>query len=254
MGANADRLARRLGITREEQDDYAARSHRLADAAIKNGIMKKEIVPVVVPQTGKLVKDDNGPRADVTAEKLASVKPAFDKRYGTVTAANSSFLTDGASAVLLMKESKAKSSGLKPLAYIRSYSQAGSNPWEELLLGPVFSAARALKKAGITLADIKVLEIHEAFAAQILANIQYMESEKWGRESLGLPGKMGAVDMGLLNTRGGSLSIGHPFGATGGRLVASCCNRMQEENAQFGLIAGCGAGAVGNTIILENAR
>ena len=185
MGANADRLARRLGITREEQDDYAARSHRLADAAIKNGIMKKEIVPVVVPQTGKLVKDDNGPRADVTTEKLASVKPAFDKRYGTVTAANSSFLTDGASAVLLMKESKAKSLGLKPLAYIRAYAQAGSNPWEELLLGPAFSAARALKKAGITLADIKVLEIHEAFAAQILANIQYMESEKWGRESLG---------------------------------------------------------------------
>jgi acetyl-CoA acyltransferase len=254
MGANADRLARRLGITREEQDDYAARSHRLADAAIKNGIMKKEIVPVVVPQTGKLVKDDNGPRAGVTTEKLASVKPAFDKRYGTVTAANSSFLTDGASAVLLMKESKAKSLGLKPLAYIRAYAQAGSNPWEELLLGPAFSAALTLKKAGITLADIKVLEIHEAFAAQILANIQYMESEKWGRESLGLTGRMGAVDMELLNTRGGSLSIGHPFGATGGRLIASCCNRMQEENAQFGLVAGCGAGAVGNTIILENAR
>ncbi|MGA2553641.1 MAG: acetyl-CoA C-acyltransferase [Smithella sp.] len=254
MGANADRLARRLGITREEQDDYAARSHRLADAAIKNGIMKKEIVPVVVPQTGKLVKDDNGPRADVTTEKLASVKPAFDKRYGTVTAANSSFLTDGASAVLLMKESKAKSLELKPLAYIRAYAQAGSNPWEELLLGPAFSAALALKKAGITLADIKVLEIHEAFAAQILANIQYMESEKWGRESLGLTGRMGAVDRELLNTRGGSLSIGHPFGATGGRLIASCCNRMQEENAQFGLVAGCGAGAVGNTIILENAR
>jgi acetyl-CoA acyltransferase len=254
MGANADRLARRLGITREEQDDYAARSHRLADAAIKNGIMKKEIVPVVVPQTGKLVKDDNGPRADVTTEKLASVKPAFDKRYGTVTAANSSFLTDGASAVLLMKESKAKSLKLKPLAYIRAYAQAGSNPWEELLLGPAFSAARALKKAGITLADIKVLEIHEAFAAQILANIRYMESEKWGMESLGLTGRMGAVDRELLNTRGGSLSIGHPFGATGGRLIASCCSRMQEENAQFGLVAGCGAGAVGNTIILENAR
>ncbi|HUN54016.1 MAG TPA: acetyl-CoA C-acyltransferase [Smithella sp.] len=254
MGANADRLARRLGITREEQDNYAARSHRLADAAIKNGVMKKEIVPVVVPRTGQLVKDDNGPRAGVTAEKFASVKPAFDKRYGTVTAANSSFLTDGASAVLLMKESKAKTLGLQPLAFIRAYAQAGSNPWEELLLGPAFSAAKALKKAGIALADIKVFEIHEAFAAQILANIRYMESEKWGRESLGLSGRMGVVDRELLNTRGGSLSIGHPFGATGGRLIASCCNRMKEENAQFGLIAGCGAGAVGNTIILENAK
>jgi acetyl-CoA acetyltransferase family protein len=254
MGDNADRLARRLHITREEQDNYAARSHRLAVAAIKNGIMKKEVVPVVVPQTGKVVTDDNGPRADATAEKLASVKPAFDKRYGTVTAANASFLTDGASAVLLMKESKAKSLGLKPQAFIRAYSQAGSDPWEELLLGPAFSSARALKKAGITLADIKVLEIHEAFAAQILANIRYMESEKWCRESLGLEGPMGVVDRELLNTRGGSLSLGHPFGATGGRLIASCCNRMQEENAQFGLVAGCGAGAVGNTIILENAR
>ena len=254
MGANADRLARRLGITREEQDDFASRSHRLATAAIKNGTMKKEVIPVVVPQTGKVVTDDNGPRADATTEKLAAVKPAFDKRYGTVTAANSSFLTDGASAVLLMKESKAKSLGLKPLAYIRAYAQAGSNPWEELLLGPAFASARALKKAGIALDDIKVLEIHEAFAAQILANINYMESEKWGRESLGLTGRMGTIDRDLLNTRGGSLSIGHPFGATGGRLIASCCNRMQEENAQFGLVAGCGAGAVGNTIILENAR
>jgi len=153
-----------------------------------------------------------------------------------------------------MKESKAKSLGLKPQAFIRAYAQAGSDPWEELLLGPAFSAARALKKAGITLADIKVLEIHEAFAAQILANIHYMESEKWGREKLGLDGKLGAVNQEILNTRGGSLSIGHPFGATGGRLIASCCNRMQEENAQFGLVAGCGAGAVGNTIILENAE
>lgn len=254
MGANADRLASRLGITRKEQDDFAARSHRLASAATKIGLLKKEIVPVIVPQSGKVVIEDNGPRADATIEKLASVKPAFDRRNGTVTAANSSFLTDGASAVLLMKESKARSLGLKPLAFIKAYAHAGSDPWEELLLGPAFSAARALKKAGITLADIKVLEIHEAFAAQILANILYMESEKWGRAKLGLDGKLGSVNQEILNTRGGSLSIGHPFGATGGRLIASCCNRMQEENAQFGLIAGCGAGAVGNTIILENAQ
>jgi acetyl-CoA acetyltransferase family protein len=254
MGANAERLARRLGITRIEQDDYAARSHRLAAAAINNGIMKKEVVPFVIPQTGKVVTEDNGPRADATIEKLALLKPAFDKRYGTVTAANASFLTDGASAVLLMKESKAKSLGLKPLAYIRAYAQAGSDPWEELLLGPAFATPRALKKAGITFADLKVLEIHEAFAAQILANIRYMESEKWGREALGLDGKMGAFDLERLNTRGGSLSIGHPFGATGGRLIASCCNRMQEENAQFGLVAACGAGAIGNAIILENAQ
>ena len=205
-------------------------------------------------KSGKLVINDNGPRADATAEKMAAMKPAFDRHYGTVTAANASFLTDGASAVLLMRESKAKALGLKPLAYIRAYAQAGSDPWEELLLGPAFATARVLKKAGLTLADIKVLEIHEAFAAQILANIRYMESDIWGREKLGLPGKMGSFDLERLNTHGGSLSIGHPFGATGGRLIASCCNRMQEENAQYGLVAGCGAGAIGNAIILENAQ
>jgi len=254
MGANADRLARRLGITRKEQDEFAARSHRLAVAATQNKTMKKEIVPVVVPGTSKTITEDNGPRADATLDNLAKIKPAFEKRYGTVTAGNASFLTDGASAVLLMKESKAKALNLKPLAYIRAYAHAGSDPWEELLLGPAFATARVLQKANLMFSDIKVLEIHEAFAAQILANIHYIESEKWGMESLGLKGRMGVFDREKINTRGGSLSLGHPFGATGGRLIASCCNRLQEENAQFGLVAGCGAGAVGNAIILENAQ
>lgn len=254
MGANADRLARRLGITRKEQDEFAARSHRLAVAATQNKTMKKEIIPVVVPGTSKAITEDNGPRADATLDNLGKIKPAFEKRYGTVTAGNSSFLTDGASAVLLMKESKAKALNLKPLAYIRAYAHAGSDPWEELLLGPAFATTRVLQKANLMFSDIKVFEIHEAFAAQILANIRYIESEKWGLESLGLRGRLGVFDQEKLNTRGGSLSLGHPFGATGGRLIASCCNRLQEENAQFGLVAGCGAGAVGNAIILENAQ
>jgi acetyl-CoA acetyltransferase family protein len=254
MGDNADRLARRLGITRKDQDDFASRSHQLATKATKNGALKKEIIPVVIPGTQKALTTDNGPRADATPDKLSKLKPAFEKRYGTVTAGNASFLTDGASAVLLMRESKARALGLKPLAYVKSYSQAGSNPWDELLLGPAFATARALKKTDIALSDIKVFEIHEAFAAQIIANIRYMESDKWSREALGLNGRMGDFDMERLNTRGGSLSLGHPFGATGGRLIASCCNRMLEENAQFGLVAGCGAGAVGNAIILENAQ
>lgn len=254
MGANADRLARRLGITRKEQDEFSARSHLLAVTATKNKTMRKEIVPVVVPGTGKAVVEDNGPRADATLDNLAKIKPAFEKKYGTVTAGNSSFLTDGASAVLLMKESKARALKLKPLAYIRAYAHVGSDPWEELLLGPSFATVRVLQKANLMFSDIKVFEIHEAFAAQILANIRYIESEKWGVESLGLKGRLGIFDQEKLNTRGGSLSLGHPFGATGGRLIASCCNRLQEENAQFGLVAGCGAGAVGNAIILENAQ
>jgi len=253
MGANAERLARRLGISREEQDSYACRSHHKAIEAAEKGLMKREIFPVVVPGTGRAITADNGPRADATMEKLGKGRPAFDRKYGTVTAGNSSFLTDGASAVLIMRESTAKELGLKPLAFIRSYAQAGSDPWDELLLGPAFAAARALKRGAVRLSDIKVFEIHEAFAAQILANIRYMESDKWGRESLGLKGKMGSFDFDLLNKRGGSLSLGHPFGATGGRLIASCCSRMKDEGSRFGLVAGCGAGAVGSAIILENA-
>lgn len=253
MGQNADRLARRLGITRGEQDAFASRSHLRAFEAEKNGMMKGEIIPVVVPGTVKAITRDNGPREDATIEKLSKARSVFDRKYGSVTAGNSSFLTDGASAVLLMRSSKAKKYGLKPLAYIHSYAQAGSDPWDELLLGPAFATARALKNGNLRLSDIKVFEIHEAFAAQILANIKYMESDKWGRESLGLKGKMGSFDIDLLNTRGGSLSLGHPFGATGGRLIASCCNRLKSEGKRFGLVAGCGAGAIGNAIIFENA-
>ncbi len=253
MGENADRLARRLGISREEQDSFASRSHKNAIDASEKGLMKNEIIPVVVPGKDKAITKDNGPREDATMEKLAKARPVFERRYGTVTAGNSSFLTDGASAVMLMKESKAKALGLKPLAYIHSYAQAGSDPWEELLLGPAFAAARALKRGNLRLSDIKVFEIHEAFAAQILANVRYMESDKFGRESLGLKGKMGSINQDLLNTRGGSLSLGHPFGATGGRLIASCCSRLRAEGKQFGLVAGCGAGAIGNAIIIENA-
>lgn len=253
MGANADRLARRLGITREEQDAYAVRSHMRALDAADKGLFDGEIIPVVVPGTDRAITRDNGPREDATHEKMAGAKPAFDRRYGTVTPGNSSFLSDGASAVMLMSEKAARSRGLKPAAYIHSYALAGSDPWDELLLGPAFAAALALGNSGLRLRDIRVLEIHEAFAAQILANIRYMESDKWCRESLGMRGRMGEVDQGILNTRGGSLSLGHPFGATGGRLIASCCARLKAEGAQFGLVAGCGAGAIGSAIILENA-
>jgi acetyl-CoA acyltransferase len=253
MGENADRLARRLGITREEQDNFACRSHRRAIEAAEKGLLKNEIVPVVVPGGDKAVTKDNGPREDASMEKLSAGRPVFERRYGSVTAGNSSFLSDGASAVLVMKESRARQLGLKPLAYIHSYAQAGSDPWDELLLGPAFATAKALKRGNLKLSDIKVFEIHEAFAAQILANIRYMESDKWGRESLGLKGKMGSFNEDLLNTRGGSLSLGHPFGATGGRLIASCCSRLKDEGKRFGLVAGCGAGAIGSAMILENA-
>ncbi len=254
MGKNGDRLAQRLGITRKEQDDYAAMSHMRAVKAIKDGVLQSEIVPVVMPGQKSSIAIDNGPREDATYERLSKLRPAFDKKYGTVTAGNSSFLTDGGTAVLLMSQEKAEALGLKPLAYIKSFAYTGQDLFEELLLGPAFAIPKALEKAGLKFSDINVLEIHEAFAAQMVANIHCLDSATFAKESLGLSEKIGEVNMDQLNTQGGSLSLGHPFGATGGRLITTCCNRMKKEGAEFGIVAGCAAGAVGNAIVLENAN
>jgi len=228
-------------------------SHQRSIAAWKSGALKKEVVPVVPPGSAKAVDRDNGPRESATVEKLSKIKPAFDRRYGTVTAGNASFLTDGASAVLLMSEKKAKSLGLKPLAYIKTYAYTGQDLWTELLLGPAFSIPVALAKAKLKFSDIGVFEIHEAFGAQMVANIKCLGSEKFAKERLGLSRKIGDLDINKLNIYGGSLSLGHPFGATGGRLITTCANRLKESGEKYGIVAGCAGGAIGNTIILERA-
>ena len=253
MVLTAERLARKLGISREDQDAFAVRSHHLAAAATKSGELRKEIVPVVAPGKNRASVNDNGPREDTTMEKAAKLKGVVDKKYGTVTAANSSFLTDGGSAVLVMSEEKARSLGLKPKAYLRSSVYTGQDLWDELLLGPAIAIPRVLKQMNLKLADIGVFEIHEAFAAQMLGVINCLESDALSRSILGLPGRLGKINMDRVNADGGSLSIGHPFGATGGRLIAACCRRMVKEGRKYGLIAGCAAGAVGNAMILENA-
>ncbi len=253
MGDNADRIAKRLGISREEQDQYAELSHTRAIAAWKSGVLKKEVIPVVPPGSAKAVDRDNGPRDSAVVDKLAKIRPAFDKRYGTVTAGNASFLTDGASAVLLMSENKAKKLGIKPLAFIKSYAYTAQDLWTELLLGPSFAIPAALAKAKLRFSDIGVWEIHEAFAAQMIANIRCMGSDKFAKERLGLPKKVGDLDMKKLNIYGGSLSLGHPFGATGGRIITTCINRLRESGEKYGIVAGCAGGAIGNAIILERA-
>ena len=254
MGQNADRLAKRLGISRKDQDAYAAMSHQRAVRAIKEGKLRDEIVPVVIPGQSKAIAVDNGPREEATVDRISKLKGAFDKKYGTVTAANSSFLTDGAAAVLLMSEKRAKALGLKPKGYIRSSAFTGQDLWEELLLGPAFAIPKALTRANLKFSDLGVIEIHEAFAAQMLGVIQCIESDTFGREKLGRAGKLGKVDMNRLNIYGGSLSLGHPFGATGARLLTTCCNRLIETGERFGVIAGCAAGAVGGATIVENAQ
>ncbi len=251
MGEDCDRLAARIGVSREEQDAYAVRSHLAAAQATKDGLLAGEIDPVTVPPNFDPVREDNGFRPDTSVEKMAALAPAFVRTYGTVTAGNSSFLTDGAAAVLLMAEDRAKTLGYTPKASIRAYAYSAQDPQEDLLLGPAYAAPKALDRAGLDLRDIDVFEFHEAFAGQILANLKCLASDEFGREKLGRAGKVGEIPLEKFNTLGGSLSLGHPFGATGARLVTTAANRLIREDGTFALVAACAAGALGNAIILE---
>jgi acetyl-CoA acyltransferase len=195
---------------------------------------------------------DNGIRADTSIEQLRALKPVFDRRYGTVTAGNASPLTDGASAVLLMSEERAKSLGYQPIAYIRSYSYAAVDPGEQLLMGPVIAAPIALQRAGLGLHEMDLIEMHEAFAAQVLCNLKGFESVEWAQRA-GFSKPVGEVDRAKLNVMGGSLSIGHPFGATGGRILMTLCNELARRGGQFGLMTVCAAGGMGHAMVVERA-
>ncbi|RMD99302.1 MAG: acetyl-CoA C-acyltransferase [Calditrichaeota bacterium] len=251
MGQDCDRLAARIGITRKEQDEYAYRSHHAAAEATEKGLFADEIVPVRVPPAFENLDRDNGIRGDTTLEKLSTLKPAFVKPFGTLTAGNSSFLTDGAACVLLMAREVAGALGYRPRAAIKAYAFSAQDPQEELLLGPAYATPKVLDQAGLTLGDIDVFEFHEAFAAQILANLKCLASDTFARENLGREKAVGEIPMDKFNTLGGSLSLGHPFGATGARTVTTAANRLVREDGQFALVAACAAGAVGNAILLE---
>lgn len=253
MGQSAEKMAKLNGISREEQDEFALRSHRLAAAGLRDGRLTAEMFPVYVPpKYEKIATTDNGVREDSTLEQLAVLKPVFDKRYGSVTAGNASPLTDGAGAVLLMSEDKAAALGYVPLAYIRSYASAALDPGEQLLQAPVLAAPKALQRAGLTLRDIDLVEMHEAFAAQVLSNLRGFESQEWA-ERAGLTQPLGEVDRARLNVMGGSLSIGHPFGATGARVTTTLCNELARRGGQFGLLTVCAAGGLGFAMVIERA-
>eukprot|EP00730_Choanoeca_flexa_P017527 TRINITY_DN8454_c0_g2_i3.p1 TRINITY_DN8454_c0_g2~~TRINITY_DN8454_c0_g2_i3.p1 ORF type:complete len:458 (+),score=123.33 TRINITY_DN8454_c0_g2_i3:221-1594(+) len=251
MGRSADRLAARFNVSRDEQDDYALRSHTFARDAFEAGLLK-DIEPIYSPSTSGFVAKDNGVRVGIKA-KLASLKPAFIKPHGTITAANASYLTDGASACLLMTEAKAKELGYKPLAYLSQFCFVAQDPKEQLLLGPAYATEKVLRQAGLTLKDIDVFEFHEAFAGQILANLNALDSDSFCQEYMGRKNKVGAVDMSKFNLWGGSLSIGHPFGATGTRLVTTAAHRLQHEDGERALVAACAAGGLGHAMIVERA-
>ncbi|MCZ6916136.1 MAG: acetyl-CoA C-acyltransferase [Gemmatimonadetes bacterium] len=250
MGQSAEKMAKENGISREHQDTFALRSHRLAAAGTEDGRITAEIAPWF-PESGEPIVQDNGIRTDSTLERLAQLRPAFDHRYGTVTAASSSPLTDGASALLLMSEDAARSLGYDPLAYIRSYAVAALDPGDQLLMGPAYAVPRALDRAGITWRELGLVEMHEAFAAQVLSNIQAFESRRWAKERLGRSEPIGEVNRDRLNVMGGSIALGHPFGATGGRITLTLANEMRRRGVQFGLISVCAQGGMGFAMVLE---
>lgn len=251
MGQSAEKMAKINRIPREEQDQFALRSHRLAAVGTADGRLTREIMTVYVPpRFESVVSSDNGIRSDTSYEQLSQLKPVFDKRYGSVTAGNSSPLTDGGACVLLMSEEKANAMGYRPLGFIRSYAYAALDPGEQLLQAPVLAAPVALARAGLTLRDIDLVEMHEAFAAQVLSNLRGFESKSWA-ERAGFSEPVGAVDQARLNVMGGSIAIGHPFGATGSRITVTLLNELERRDGQFGLMTVCAAGGMGFAMVLE---
>ncbi len=253
MGQSAEKMAKLNAITRAEQDQLALASHTNAAQGTADGRLTAELAPAFIPpRYAEAITQDNGIRTDTTMEALSVLKPVFDRRYGTVTAGNASPLTDGGGAVLLMSEERAKSLGFRPKAYIRSYAYAALDPGEQLLQAPVLAAPMALQRAGLTLRDIDLVEMHEAFAAQVLSNLRGFESQQWA-ERAGFSKPVGEVDRSTLNVMGGSLAIGHPFGATGARITTTLVNELERRGGQFGLMTVCAAGGLGFSMVVERA-
>lgn len=249
MGEDCEMLAARFAVSRQAQDEYALRSHRLAEQATKSGWLAREIVPVELPPSFQPITQDNGIRVS-PPDKLAQLKPAFVKPHGTITAANASFLTDGAAAVVLASEARARDLGFTPKICLVDYLFTGQDLREHLLLGPTFATAKLLRRNGLTLDQMDVIELHEAFAGQVLANVAAMNSTEFAREHLN--GQIvGAINFDKVNRWGGSLSLGHPFGATGARLITTAANRLLAEGGKFALVAACAAGAHGHATLLE---
>jgi acetyl-CoA acyltransferase len=252
MGQSAEKMAKENGITRREQDEIALASHRNAARATREGRLAREMCAVHVPPSYETtVSSDNLIREDTSLEALSALPAVFDRGYGSVTAGNSSPLTDGAAAVLLMSEEKARAEGYAPLAFVRSWAVSAVDPGGQLLMGPALAIPAALQRAGLALSDMEVVEMHEAFAAQLASNIQALESDAWAREQLGRSSRVGRVDRERLNVNGGSIAIGHPFGATGARLTTTLAHEMRLRDSRFGLLSVCAQGGMGFAMVLE---
>jgi acetyl-CoA acyltransferase len=254
MGESAEKMAKENGISREAQDAFAHRSHSRAAKAWAEGRFDGEVMHLPVPpRYGETVAMDNIVRKDSALEGYAGLKPVFDKRYGTITAGNSSPLTDGASALLLMSEERAKAEGRTPLGYLRSCAYAAVDPGWQLLQAPPFAAPVALDRAGIGLDDLDLVDMHEAFAAQVLSNLQGFASQKFAEEKLGRAKALGEVPDDKLNVNGGSIAIGHPFGATGARMITQTLRELGRRDGNLALLTVCAAGGMGAAVVLERS-
>lgn len=254
MGYSADRLAARFDVSRLEQDSYALRAHTLAAAAHEAGHLAAEVTPVSLPPDFTLLDKDNTFRTDTSLEALQKLKPSFVKPFGTVTAGNASPLTDGAAAVLLARKEVARAHGLPLKATVRDWVFTAQDPGDELLLGPAFAVPKLLQRHGIRWADLDVIEIHEAFAGQVLAVLKALSSDSFGRERLGLSGRFADPGLERINLWGGSISLGHPFGATGARLLTTAANRLAAEDGQLALVTACAAGGQAVAMLLERVE
>jgi len=252
MGESAERMAKENHISREAQDAWALRSHLLAAEGTADGRLTAEIAPVYLPPDYRdIVERDNGVRADTSLEKLAGLRPVFDRTHGSVTAGNASPLTDGASAILLMSEERARADGFEPLGHIRGWAYTALDPAQQLLQGPAYAAPLALERAGVTMKDIELMEMHEAFASQVLSNLQALASRDFAERELGRSQAVGHPPEDRINVMGGSLAIGHPFAATGGRVTLTLLNEMKRRGAALGLLTVCAAGGMGFAMVLE---
>ena len=251
MGQTAEQMAKTYQISREDQDALAHRSHTLATKSWQEGKLAGEVMTAHAEPYKNFIDKDNCIRENSVLESYAKLKPVFDRKHGTVTAATSTPLTDGGAAILLMREGRAKELGYKPLGYIRSFGFAAIDVWQDMLMGPSYATPIALARAGMNLADLDLIEMHEAFAAQALANMKMFGSAKFAREHLGRDKAIGDIDMDKFNVMGGSLAYGHPFAATGARLITQTLNELNRRGGGVGLTTACAAGGLGAAMIVE---
>ncbi|HIF9384791.1 acetyl-CoA C-acyltransferase FadI [Photobacterium damselae] len=251
MGQTAEQMAKTHQITRQEQDALAHRSHTLAAQAWHDGLIRDEVMTAFPEPYRAWIDKDNNIREDSSLESYAKLRPAFDRKYGSVTAANATPLTDGAAAVLLMSEGRAKALGLTPLGYIRSYAFAAIGVEKDMLMGPSYATPLALDRAGISLSDLTLIDMHEAFAAQTLANVKMFGSAHFARDKLGRDHAIGEIDMDKFNVLGGSIAYGHPFAATGARMITQTLRELQRRGGGLALNTACAAGGLGAAMILE---